>query len=73
MLDEEYGMDTIFGWKCISWDASLYPTESQIRTRLSKENSKVKNKKLQKNQVNSDKKTCLSCTDEILIASITFA
>ena len=48
MLDEEYGMDTIFGWKCISWDASLYPTESQIRTRLSKENTKLKNKKLQK-------------------------
>ena len=29
-------------------DASLYPIESQIITRLSKENTKVKNKKLQK-------------------------
>jgi len=34
--------------KAFLWGIPLYPTESQIITRLSKEKTKVKNKKLQK-------------------------
>ena len=49
MLDEDIKRWTQFlDGKTFPWDAPLYPIESQIITRLSKENTKVKNKKLQK-------------------------
>ena len=49
MLDEDIKRWTQFlDGKTFPWDAPLYPIKSQIITRLSKENTKVKNKKLQK-------------------------
>ena len=49
MLDEDIKRWTQFlNGKTFPWDAPLYPIESQIITRLSKENTKLKNKKLQK-------------------------